>query len=239
MRITYGSYQCDENATTLQSSQRTNINNGGQPYSVTRRFDVQGYLAGSSQAAIATAQAALKAALDVPYQDLKLLLDSGANSADVLLNQGSISGVKIVEGPSFTDTMGPEYATLRSFRFSAEAEYPLSGTALILLDWQETLTFSGGGPIYTHRPAINGPPQKQLVYPASVFRCQQQGQAVGYLAYPLPSPPKFPSALMQAPEIRRTAPKRKGPGRHEGYTISWSYSFESGSALVGLPTLWV
>jgi hypothetical protein len=134
--------------------------------------------------------------------------------------------------------VGAEYATFRSFSFTAEAEYPLLGSQNLLLSWRETLSFSGGGPIYRHRLAINGAPQKQLVYPASIYTVNQSGQAEGYLTYPVAPAALWPFALKEQPKITRSTPTRKGPAAYQAYPVSWSYDFESAAPLLGLPSLW-
>jgi len=154
------------------------------------------------------------------------------------LNTGSITGVIVTKGPDFTTTQGPEYATIRSFTFTAEAEYPLASTSNYLLNYNGTLTFWGGGPIYAHRLAINGPPQKQLIYPASVYHCVQQGSAIGYRAYGDPAAHWLPSAMKEATIITKKGPTRKGNG-YQGFEVTWSYDFESAGPLVALPHIWI
>ena len=237
MHLKWGTYTFDANSTLLSASARTQFNRGGQPYSLLRSFTVNGYLSADGQAAITLAENTLKTALAVPFKDLVLYHDDGSASSEILPNAGSISGVKVTQGPTFSTTMGPEFATLRSFQFTAEAEYPLSGTASLLLDFHETLSFSGGGAVYAMRRAINGPPQRQLVYAQTEYRCTQQGMAIGYASYPVVPGPKFPAALRESPRIDRKAPQRMGNG-YQGYEVAWSYVFESVGPLVGVPTLW-
>src|SRR5262249_31358216 len=98
-------------------------------------------------------------------------------------------------------------------------------------------SFSGGGPVYIHRNAINGVPQKQMVYPATPYRCVQSGSAVGYRGYPTPPPPKFPAALMEAPHLPMKSPRRMGVGYPE-YEIGWEYRMESVGPLQAVPTVW-
>lgn len=177
-------------------------------------------------------------ALQVPYLDLVFKDDAGLVTSEVLKNAGSITGVRVTRGPDFTTTTGPEYCTIRSFSFTAEAEYPINANGLLLLNFTESLAFSGGLPLYVHRLAINGPPQKQLVYPQTVYRVTQSGEAVGYTTTPLANPPKWPFALKEAPDIGTRSPERKGQG-YQGYSISWTYRFESATPLLGAPSLWV
>ena len=236
MQLRYGAYSFNANGVKVAFSQETLINAGGQPYAVRKRLDLDGYLEGDGQSAIQQAASALVTALSRPYQDLVLYRDDGTASDTALLNAGSITGV-VPQAPTFPDSIGAEYATLRRFRFSAEAEYPVTNAATLLVSFRETLSFSGGGPIYAHKMAINGPPQKQLVYPFSIYRATQEGEAVGYLFRPTAPAPIWPKALMQAPETSMVSPQRRGRLYTE-FSVTWSYQFESATPLVGVPNVW-
>jgi hypothetical protein len=251
MQCSYGNYVFPANQTELGSSVRLNINKGGQPYSQTRRVRVSGFLGSSSvsgQDQLILAENLLRTALAANFLDLKFIADDGTLVAALSLLNGiktCITGVKIVSGPDFTTTKGPEYATLRSFSFEAEAEYFLTtNPANMLLDFQETLTFGGGLPLFRHRNAVNGPPQKQLVYPQTPYTATQSGHAVGLsgppaLGGPNGAPPaKWPGALMEGPSFSPTSPTRKGRG-YEGFGLTWSYRFEDVGPLAGTPTLWI
>jgi hypothetical protein len=238
MQLGYGNYLFPVNATLLTSSLETLVNTGGQFYAQRRSFHVTGYLSGSGQDQITQAENALKTALSVPYRDLIFRNDDGSRSSEVLLNAGSITGV-LIKNLSFPETKGPEYATIRSFSFTAEAEYPLPGTGDYLLEFHETLSFSGGGQLYVCRPAINGPAQRQLVYPLMPFSCVQSGVVVGYQSYPPAPAQKFPSCLKQAPRTTQESPTRRGKG-YQGYKLTYEYHFESPFPLTGAsPTMWI
>lgn len=212
-------------------------NAGGQQQANRKHLHVEGFLLASGQNAISAADTALAVALGKPYQDLLFLADDGSQTDACLPNKGSITGVRI-ENLKFPKTEGPEFATERTFSFDAWAEYPIAGTLRLLLNYHETLTFSGGGPLYAHRLSLNGLPQKQLIYPSMPYRVIQAGEAVGYLAYPSPAFPIWPVALMKNPEIIPRSPKRMGQG-YEEYPVSWHYEFESAYPLTGVPHLWI
>jgi hypothetical protein len=243
MQLKYGTYAFDANAVKLQTASRVNWNDGGQPMSITKSIAVDGYLTATGQAANSTAMSALATALATPYKDLYFYHDDATLSATALPNATSIGGVHIVDGPNFPDSIGAEFVNFRRFTFTAEAEYPITNTNNLLLSFRERLSFSGGGPIYAHRMAVNGLPQKQLVYPFSIFKTLQEGEAVGYRRYPTPPRPIWPSALIVSPNITEESPKRRGKlagqAGYEGYPVSWQYSFESSTQLVGVPNLWL
>jgi hypothetical protein len=236
MNVKWGSYSFGSNACRVQASSETVLNDGGQPIAVRRSLAVDGFLQGDGQAELAQSASALATALARPYQDLVLFRDDGSPSDTALYNAGSLTGVSI-EGLDFPGTDGGEYATYRRFRFTASAEYPLTSSAKVLVSFTESLTFSGGGPIYRHRPALNGKPQKQLIYPHSIFRATQAGEAVGFLATPQPPRALWPTALVEDPEITHVSPTRRGR-LYTDFVVRWKYSFESAEPLIGSPTLW-
>lgn len=240
MQLFVGTYGFPVNATQIGATIETLINEGGQFYAQKKSLHVSGYLSVNGQTDSALQEAALRTALAIPYQNILFKNDDGTLSALGLVNLGSNTGVRITH-VDFPTTQGPEIATIRSFAFTAEAEYPYPLSAALLLSFTETLTFEGGLPIFAHRLAIDGPNQKQLVWPQDTFRATQAGTIVGYRAPPnvlVYAPPKWPYALKQAARISTTSPKRKGFG-YEGYGVTYSYEFEDVAPLVGLPTLWV
>ena len=236
MQVKYGTYGFPANGVKVAFSQQTQINAGGQPYEVTKRLDLDGYLEGDGQAALVQAASALATALAVPYQDLVLYTDAGSPTDCKLLNASSTTGV-VVTDLQFPDSIGGEYATFRRFTMSAEASYPVTDSMSLLVSFSERLSFSGGGPIYRHRMAVNGRPQKQLVYPFSIFKVTQEGQAVGFRKRPTPPGPIWPNALMEAPDRTIDAPQRRGKG-YTDFAVSWRYNFESAVELVGVPNIW-
>lgn len=241
MILKYGNYSFDAGAVLVRSSMEKRINKGGQPVSEIRRLECEGYLSADGQAALTAAQNSLEAALAVNDQDLTLYLDDAATpSATYLDSSESISGVKIVKGPDFRNDAGAEYATFRKFSFTAEGEFPFDGTQNYLLEFEETLHFEGGGPIFRHRLALNGLPQKQLVYPASIYKATQSGRAVGYLKRPGVPPPIWPKDWINAPgTFDERSPERRGTGGYEHFAVTWRYEFESAKKLVGIPNRWL
>lgn len=239
MQLSVGtSYTFDSNAVTIQGGQRMLFNKGNQPYANLLSIRVKGYLSGDGQAALIQAESALRTALQAQYPEVVFLADDSTESPLSLRNTGSITGVRITDGPHFNDTRGPEYATLRTFEFQAEAEYPFVDSGTLYLDFTESLFFEGGGPVFIFRRALNTVPQRQMTWPATEYRVVQSGSASGYLAFPSPPPSKWPFALAKAPQVRKVDPDRKGPAGWEGFKITWEYTHESVTPLAGVPTLW-
>lgn len=240
MQLGYGSYLWPVNGVKVTSGRRVELDASETPFQYTDSIGADGYIEGAGQAALTTAENTMKAALMVPFKDLVLYQDSGAASATVLRALGSIRGPVLTGGPDFRDTMGPEYATQRHFNFQMEATYPYPGRfGNTITDWQETISIKGGGALYTVKPAIVGPPQRQKIYEVTPCFATQTGYAVGYLGYPTVPGPIWPFALKETrPELTEETPVKKGSATFIQYRISWSYTFAWVGPLVGAPTLW-
>jgi hypothetical protein len=233
----FGTYAFANNSIELRVSHRPVLNDGGQPVEMMKRVDVMGYLDGEGAAAISQAASALVTALSIPYQDFLLYQDDNTPSDTSLYNAGSLTGV-VVKDIDFPDGRAGEYVTYRKFRFAVEASYPFNNTQSALRSFHERITRSGGGYRDVWRPSLNGTPQRQRVYRATVYTTIQEGQAVGFLATPLRPPPKWPQYLVEAnPQTSEDSPERRG-NLYTDFAISWRYEFQSDVPLLGAPTFW-
>lgn len=237
MRLYWGAYPFNANACEIRALSETFRADNGRPLKIKQTLEVAGFLEADGQAAITLAMNGLITALAQPYKDLVFLKDDGSASATGLYNAGSLGGVVITRGPEFKENNGGEYNQFRKFEFTAEAEYPVAGTQNLLISFTERLEFKGGGPIYAHKLAVNGPPQKQLLYSRSIFSVMQTGEAVGFRRYPLPPGAIWPTALKDDPEFQRTTPNFRG-SQYDTYKLSWIYRYESATPLIGAPHLW-
>jgi hypothetical protein len=237
MQLKVGAYSFLANSLWVTSQEEVlKTQEANLPYGWRVRLMVTGFLTGTSQSDLTTKQNALQLALRIPNQNIIFYQDSGAISATKLLVANSITGV-IIEKVSFPGMRANEYVNERQFTFEAYAEYPLNPRLNYMMSYSESVMTSGGGPIYIHKNALNGIPQKQQLYPATAYVATQHGSAVGYRSYPPFPGPIWPGAQKHAPVITRTAPRRNGYGL-EQYTVEWQYTFESASVLVGLPNIW-
>jgi hypothetical protein len=237
MLLKWGSYPFTANECDVKA--RSEVKKaGGKPYARRTSMHVAGRFYCSGQSDATSKQNALINALAVNYQDLILYQDDNAVSATLLTSAGSFGGVVITDGPNFEENEGAEYATQRSFSFTAEAEYPFSGTDNILLSFEETLSFSGGGPKVVFRPNVYGPFQKQTVYPQTTYKVVQSGSAVGYKTRPAIPPPIWPAdENRDMRESSAKTPERMAL-RLGNYAVSWTYHFESINPLIGSPNIW-
>ncbi|AWM38129.1 hypothetical protein GobsT_37780 [Gemmata obscuriglobus] len=240
MRAAWGNYLFPVNGCEVTSRTRLITSDTGRPIRYVTRVSVAGWLEADGQAALAVAEASLRAALLTNYLDFRFLTDAGAVTPLSLLNSQSISGVRVVDGPNFTGTDGAEYATVRRFEFEVEAEFLIANAANAVLAYQETVSITGdGGPRYVLRVPINARVLvRQKVSERTPVRAVQTGRAVGHVKYPPVPPPLWPRPIYQGDQgnVVRDSPRRLGLGLVE-FGVSWSYPFESDGPLVGVPGL--
>jgi hypothetical protein len=245
MYIQYGNYQHAIGEGALSVSQQAEYESGIAT-AVRVRFEVQGRIQIADQGSVLANQAAMTAALD-PLEgaylqnglDFGLYQDDGTPTQHVLLNAATLGGTRVVTPVSYPVGRGAEYSTFRNYVVAVEGLIPNFYASIV--EWKETLTFSGGGPEFIFLQTLNGPPQKQVLYQQTTYKASQQGAAVGNLAYPLPADPLWPYAIHpNRTVIDRSSPERVGATgiafRH--YRTSWSYSFEDVAPLIGDPNFW-
>jgi hypothetical protein len=240
MYLKYGNYRHADNEVAVTIAKEGLFTQAGMPRGVRERWNLQGRLHAADQAALGAAIAALSAAYSIQGQDLAFYLDTGERSSHAILSAATNGGVRVVSPPSFPEGKGAEYSTFRSYTIALEAEV-LDPDATVL-NWNETVSFTGGGAQFGFFEPIEGLPQKQLLRVCTTYRASQSGEAVGSFHYPAPAPPLWPGAEhLPQREIRYDLPKRMGPPGQATYTqyrVSWSYHFEDAGPLVGLPTSW-
>lgn len=243
MILVYGSYIHAANENWFRVEYHFKKSRLGYPQSLFTRWTIWGVITADSQSALTTALAALEAAYSVDGYNILVYLNDGTTlTQHYLLNSTTINGVQVTDF-SYIDRdprhgqSGCEYVNKRTYRIVLQAE-SVDDNAYGLLSWEEQVVGIGtGGPIFIQKPALTGPPQRQIIQQQSSFRAIQSGRAVGYLGYPAAiATPIWPGD--EHVERRRIAPATPdfGVRINTGYPISWHYEFESSSQLVGNPT---
>lgn len=237
MILSYGSFSFDTKSCEVTLDIQTLTNGRNVPYCQMMQMNVSGYLAGADTTAVNTACESLEAALATPYRDLILRTDAGAATHLALYNAGATTGV-VVSGPRYPVGKGAELVTYRKFEFTARAEYPIGTGRNVLMEFSESITFDGtGGPKFILKPALVGPPQRQITQQMTAVRATQQGHAVGYLDYPTEPAPLWPQGEhLEQRRISRTGGKFHG-NTWQNFAVQWAYMFESNAPLTGRPTL--
>ena len=243
MFFKYGSYTHAADECSLVVTKTPRFNEGGQQISTLERWDVAGFIQAASQAALTTAINSLASAYATNGQDATLLLNDGVTPTHhQILNANTLGGIRVVQAPSFPQGKGAEYSTFRSYSLVLEAEIPVSGYASLLVFFEESITFKGGGSRFVYLQTLTGLPQKQTVADNTPFMAMQQGRAVGYGGYPtIPSPLWPTSEHRDQRDISHKSPRRHGPTgspQYSEYESTWSYQFEDSAALSGTPNVW-
>jgi hypothetical protein len=243
MFLKYGTYTHAADECSLVVTRTPRFNEGGQVVSVIEQWQISGFIQAATQAALTTALAALKTAYATNGLDLTLFLNDGVTPTHhAIANADTLGGVRVVSAPSFPMGRGAEYGGFRSYTVALEAEIPVSGYAALLVFFEETLSFSGGGSRFVHLQTLTGNAQKQTVAAATPYRATQEGISVGYAASPsIPGPLWVADEMRDQRRINYRSPKRRGPVGAPAYTeyeSTWSYQFESVNALSGSPSLW-
>lgn len=243
MKFRYGGASLDQDSFVWSMSKSDEVNQGNLPYRRRVRWNLQGQLNGDSPSAIAAKMATLDSTFSVHFRDA-VLTDNDGNILRALYTNQTLSGVRVTSGPDYPSDRNA-FNTYMPWSVSLEADYAIGPNGsqngvdpFFLISFSESLSFSGGGPVWVHVQLADVKPQKQMLYRHTPYRVTQSGSAVGRSAYPPVPPPLFPGSLTRSPSISRTTPRREG-FKLEGYSVSWSYEFESAAPMVGNPTLWI
>ena len=234
MILKYGTYAHPDNEVQITISRRSNVEANGLRASFVESWNIRGVLHAANHAALTAAIAALEAAYGIDGQDLVFFENDGTTeTAHKLANATSLGGVRVTGGPSYPAGSGAEYSTFRTYVITVEAEYPLDVEGPIA--WTQTLIAGGGGARFVMLQTLTGSPVRQQVAENTPYWALQTGTAKGLLSYPTPDDPMFPDD--EHADRRRIV--HRTPEIIEGvaadFVVSWSYSFESTSPLVGLP----
>ena len=230
MKLRYGSHTHDAGECAV-SIEKTAKMAGDVVKSIVERWSVSGQVHGSSVSDLTNKIEALEAAYKEDGKDLRILTDTGGNTAHALLSSSTISGTRVIQRPSFPRGDGVEYATIRTFSLAVEAEIPLAGVALI--EYRERIGWTGtGGATWRYKQPLFGEAQRQWLTAASVCQVVQEGFASALEAYPAFPAPIWPEQEHQ--ELRMVNHEFPAKGSKERRT-TWRFVFSSVTPLSGSP----
>jgi hypothetical protein len=235
MYLTYGSYRHPFQEAAVSIGRSIQMEPSGLAARVIHTWQISGIMIGSSATELGARCNLLDQAYSRSFLDV-FISDQNGNVIHSLRNAGSLTGVQVIQPPSYPKGDGAELATERTYSIVLQAEF-LINVISPLMAFTETIQLSGGGPLFGILPTITGLPRRALLRQATEFRATQSGSAVGRLAYPFPMAPIWPGALKMAPTITRTSGSRQGLGLI-GWTVQWQYEYESPFPLIGLPNIW-
>ena len=245
MIVKYGTFTHKLDEVALSINRSTTLNKANAIAFVTETWDLSGFLTADTQLLLNTEITNLETAYESGGKDLILFFDDGSTkSAHEMISSESIGGLRILAGPGFPEGRGAEYTTFRRFTIQVAADFLPSGSFRSnFLDFQEQLSFTGGGPRFVMLQAINGLPQRQLVAQATPFRLIQSGSQIGQLRRFPPNPPLFPQdEHIDQRQINQSGPRRNGTGANlvfTEFTTTWQYNFESIGPFKAFPTPWL
>lgn len=236
LHLRYGNHQHQPGEVEYARSRETQYTDDDQPMIVRDRWDLNGWLIGTSTTDIQNKLRTLVTAYGRHNQRIGLFDDAG-NMLIGLQPSETISGIKVTRPPSLPDNRNAAHVTFLPYAITVEGEIPIQGSANMVVEFNETLDFEGGGPLFGHVETIDTLPQKQRRRAATVYRAVQQGEAVGLFSRPVVPAPLWPSALVGFPRVRKGRPVRRGNALTL-WPVSWSYVFESATPLFGEPHFW-
>lgn len=241
-QLKWGSYSHAENEVEIASIRRQSaFNEAHVRTGILETWTIRGMLQASTQALLTTAINDLEAAYEDDGRDLNFYTDAGSTLSAHSISSSATKGGTRVVSLAYPDGKGGEYSTYRTYEIVIEAEFPLNDD-LNMVQFEESLTFAGGGPKFVVLQPLNGAPIRQRVADATPFTASQDGRAVGYLRYPVIPRPFWPNDEHR--ERRRTterSPQLEGFGGqryYANYEVTWHYEFEAGFPLYAHPHLW-
>ncbi len=236
IKLKYGDHTHElADAAVVISRQNTHSENNKRTGYI-ETWTIDGFLQASSQPEIGTTIDTLKTAYDEDNKTAVLLFEDDTETVHKLDTTESLSGVR-VRLFDFPEGRGAELSTFRSYRIVLDAEFFEDAE---ILQFMETLTFSGGGPKFLHKQTLTGLPQKQIVAQNIPFRATQSGFSVGHLGPPPVNAPLFPDDLKndESQYPTKTGPEKVYANTQKAthFRTAWNYVFERVSAMSGDPT---
>lgn len=237
MQVQYGTYTHPDNECTVVIA-RQGIFDRGICTKIRETWTIDGIINivdGQDIDDISGRIAEIETAYATHGLNVSLIGPSGPTS-HALTSDNCLGGTRIVVPPSFPKGDGTEYATIRTFSVVIEGDILTTDGNGGLMEFRESLEFTGGGPRWVIIETRRGLGVRQQVSEYVPYRVRQSGQAVGVTGWPNIPAPLWPANEHQDRRvIVRSAPERVGPS-FTGWPVTWSYEFESTTALTGLPT---
>jgi hypothetical protein len=191
----------------------------------THRVELTGRLQAADGVSLTAAIAVLEAAYRIQGQDIGLYYDDG--SIHQILRSADCFGGTRSLGIQYPSGRGPEGGTFRNYKIVVEGDRQIGNPGVTSRN--ESVSFSGGGPLIGWITCSTGPPYKDIVAEQTPFEAVQSGSATGFGSYPDPPGPLWPDSLdgIASPPTKSTS---QNQGRTE-YHISWNYRFKSATPL--------
>lgn len=169
---------------------------------------------------------ALERAYDNDYRDIGFFRDDGSLTCHYMLTKhdDNLTG-NIVDQLTWAPGDRTEFASKRTYQIGVSALFRTSYSQVY--SYKDTITRSGGGPMYIWRNTANGP-RAELLFQNTYRVYRHFGHQVGldwWLAPPSPlaSGPNYLSHLTQ---VGYTSPNKfSNPGQYQFFVTTWSYTY--------------
>lgn len=224
MQLVYGPARFPVDGVDCVTATQAIRTSGGVPYKLKTTLSGRGQFVGLGSQELSRLQLETEAVLATPGFNFVLLDDAGQATSIRLTSQTAEPPGVVIDEFSFPESRGGELVTGRTFTFQASAIYPYNGVSGAVISYSERIeTIGTGGPLVSWQNSFNGAPVPVRLYPITMTRVVQLGQAVGYRLYPTPPNPVLPVAYLTNPEtaIVRGSPVPNGTE----WPISWRYVF--------------
>lgn len=234
--VRYGNYSHAEGEVEYSVSNQVLLTAREVAYAYRTRVQMRGLLMGSDPADMDQKVRALKAAYSRSDRNWLVMHDGQPLDISIYANQ-CISGVTVEGGVAFPNNKGAVYVTHVPYEITLTADVAIDDTANTLRSFEESLSFSGGGPRYLHIETATGFPVKQIGRRFTVYKATQQGSAVGLYRRPDVPRPIWPRDLVENPDYSIDGGNLRGSVVTD-LTTTWNYRFESARPLRGSPNTW-
>lgn len=244
MYLQYGSYVHAFNEAGFKTHQTQLKGQDGLAYGVTEVWDIRGFIQGATTPLLLAAMNTMEVAYQPNFKTIRLIANDGVTILRQMVGSTRLGGTEVTQAPSFPeDGVGTaEFTTYRNYTIQVTGTYPLPVGGNPIVEWEERLDFSGGGPLYAHSAPVTGFPGKQGVIQNLPYRCQQSGKCVSlYYPWHQAASMLFPGAHKGDPHVTYEAPKTSWNAGTRVYTMfptTWVYTFEDANPLNGFPHLW-
>lgn len=244
MIVMYGAYQHRVGTVSVSLQKKSLLNSAQVPYAVESSIRVSGMLTSwqrteAAMIADLTYQTRqLEQAYQTSGQNFRVLTASGGQTHVNYISNYCLGGVRITEPPSFPDGRGIEMVTKRTFTIGLTAIEVLNPNCNMVMSFQESLDFKGGGKRRGLLETLTGYPHAQMWRQHTIFTAKQAGQAVGLFDYPSVPLPIWPTNRTEEyPSTHKGHPEKIGDA-WRNFPISWSWEFASEYQMIGNPHIW-
>lgn len=230
LQLRYGSYAHDFGEVSVVIERSTEYAARGV-YKRVETWSIEGRKVGSSASDLTTKLTAMEAAYAFNSRDVLLIDENGGQTVHRIASAATLGGVQVVQPPSYPDGSGAQYATFRDYTIVLRAEFLITtGVIAGVVEYQESVSLSGGGPVRVVLELDEGDPVEQIVRDRTAYQATQSGSLRSLIANPTPPKPLWPDKLQGNPRIVRGTPDETN-GVAVVFPLSWSYEFLSATPL--------